>query len=97
MLDQFIRFRYHTIFGMVVIDRTVSNTITSRLPLGDISTKYEILIEILVYDSLGAAYMDFIPVTVSMSKLCFFACFFYFLVIFVLRFCQLMFFISSGF
>lgn len=64
-LFMFLYFRYHTIYGMVVIEKTFSNFISTRLPLGDPSTNYEILIEIIIYDSLGAPYMDFIPVTVG--------------------------------
>lgn len=50
---------------MVVVDKTLRNSISTRLPLGDQSTNYEILIEVMIYDSLGATYADFIPVTVT--------------------------------
>ncbi|XP_031571396.1 uncharacterized protein LOC116305596 isoform X3 [Actinia tenebrosa] len=52
-------FRYHTNTGMIVIEKTFSNHIITRLPLGDPVADYIVPIEVLVSDSFGGSSMDF--------------------------------------
>ncbi|XP_048586750.1 uncharacterized protein LOC5520842 isoform X2 [Nematostella vectensis] len=58
-------FRYHTVTGMVVVDKTYSTSITTMLPVGEADVDYQIIIEVLIIDALGASYTEFLPVTVQ--------------------------------
>lgn len=61
-------FTYQDKYGMVIIQAGSLNTVTTKLPVGEASNKYELLLEVLVGDS----YQDFtstrLLVKVSVSK-----------------------------